>query len=224
MKLPLRKPTQENTQQEQPEPKKKLPFGGKKKKQTKESLLELSDEELEKRISQQKQKDTQQPNAERYYVTNGELMEELLKWRDSNKEEEERRLDEGLEIDYTDRVISDKLARMMMEVARKISNHSFFRNYTQETKEDMQSYAIEKMIGGLKNYNFKYTNAFAYLSQACFNAFKTHLSKYYKQMNIKRDLTKKAIIELDTFLPNSSMSKCLNKQFTGNDFDDFSEY
>ena len=92
--------------------------------------MELSDEELEKRINQQKQKDNQQPNAERYYVTNGELMEELLKWRDSNKEEEKRRLDKGLEIDYTDRKISDKLARMMMEVARKISNHSFFRNYT----------------------------------------------------------------------------------------------
>lgn len=41
-------------------------------------------------------------------------------------------------------------------------------------------YAYEKLITGLPNYNFKYTNAFAYLSQVCFNAFKTTLSKYYK--------------------------------------------
>jgi len=62
---------------------------------------------------------------------------------------------------------------MFMEISRKISNHSFFRNYTLETKQDLISYALEKMIGGMKNYNFKYTNAFAYFSQAAFNAFRT---------------------------------------------------
>jgi hypothetical protein len=44
----------------------------------------------------------------------------------------------------------------------------------------MMGYAYEKLITGLPNYNFKYKNAFAYLSQVCFNAFKTTLSKYYK--------------------------------------------
>lgn len=88
----------------------------------------------------------------------------------------------------------------------------------------MMGYAYEKLITGLPNYNFKYKNAFAYFSQVCFNAFKTTLSKYYKQINIKRSLTKKAIVELNTYLPNSSISKCLNNQFEGNDYDDFSEY
>jgi hypothetical protein len=88
----------------------------------------------------------------------------------------------------------------------------------------MMGYAFEKMISGLPNYNFKFTNAFAYFSQACFNAFKTTLSKHYKQVNIKRDATKRAIINLETYIPNSSISKCLNNQFDGNDFDNFSEY
>lgn len=60
-----------------------------------------------------------------------------------------------------------------MELARKISNHSFFRNYPLELKQDMMGHSYEKLVSGLKNYNFKYTNAFAYFSQAIFNAFKT---------------------------------------------------
>lgn len=140
------------------------------------------------------------------------MLEELTKWRDSAEKVEDRC------------VPSDELGRMFMEIARRISNHSFFRNYTLEVKQDLIGYALEKMVSGMKNYNFKYTNAFAYFSQAAFNAFKTQLAKHYKQLNIKRDLTKKAIIELDTYLPNSSMSKCLGKQFAGNDFDDFSDF
>lgn len=110
-------------------------------------------------------------------------------------------------------------------MARKISNHSNFRNYTLEMKQDMIGHACEKMVqSGLKNYNFKYTNAFAYFSQTCFNAFKTYLSQHYKQINLKRKYTKDAILELDVHMPNSGMSKCLENQFTGNDFDDFSDF
>lgn len=91
-------------------------------------------------------------------------------------------------------------------------------------KEDCQSYAYEKIIRGLFNYSFKYTNAFAYLTQACFNSFKSILSKHYKQINIKRAVTKKAMVELDSNLPGSSMRKSLNNQFEGNDYDSFTEF
>lgn len=37
-------------------------------------------------------------------------------------------------------------------------------------------------------------------------------------------MTKKAIVDLEAVSPNSSMRKCLENQFSGNDFDDFSEY
>jgi len=43
-------------------------------------------------------------------------------------------------------------------------------------------------------------------------------------MNIKRDFVKRAIMNLDTYMPNSSISKCLNNQFEGNDYDNFQEY
>ena len=112
-----------------------------------------------------------------------------------------------------------------MLIAKKVSNHSFFRNYRMETKEDCQIYAIEKIFKGIYHYKLKYTNVFAYITTACFNSFKTELSKYYKQMNIKRDLTKKAMVNLASdFGGSSSMEKCLVKQFQGNDFDSFQEF
>lgn len=119
------------------------------------------------------------------------------------------------------RVMSEKFGRMIMMIAQRLSNHSYFRNYTTELKEDCQSYSYEKIIKGLFNYNFKYTNAFAYLTQSCFNSFKSILSKHYKQINIKRDVTKKAVATLDWNLPGSSMRKSLFNQFQGNDFDNF---
>lgn len=200
------------------------------------TAVDMTDQELEEYLERKKLRDETPQIRERYYVTNADLLAELIKWRDSNKEEEEaeyqkwKNLPKNIrdktkfQIDYNKREISEELGKMFMELARKISNHSFFRNYTLETKQDMMGYAYEKLITGLPNFNFKYTNAFAYLSQVCFNAFKTTLSKHYKQVNIKRALTKKAILELDTYIPNSSITKCLNNQFDGNDFDNFQEF
>ena len=51
----------------------------------------------------------------KFYVTNKGLMEELLKWKNSAKKVE-------------DRIPSEKLGLMFMEIARKITNHSFSRN------------------------------------------------------------------------------------------------
>lgn len=134
----------------------------------------------------------------------------MYKWRDSfNDPDPEKR---GRP--------SEEMGRMLMIITQRISNHSFFRNYTKELKEDMQSYAIEKMLSGMKNFNFKYTNVFAYFTKTCFNAFKTQLSKHYKQVNLKREKTRMAMIRLETDMPGSSMGKCLKNQFTGWDESD----
>lgn len=122
------------------------------------------------------------------------------------------------------RVMSEKFGRMIMMIAQRLSNHSYFRNYSMELKEDCQSYSYEKIIKGLFNYKFKYTNVFAYLTQSCFNSFKSILSKHYQQINIKRSVTKRAIDTLEYNLPGSSMSKSLFRQFEGNDYDNFSEF
>ena len=50
------------------------------------------------------------------------------------------------------------------QLQEKLLNRSEFRNYSEKDKEDCFSYACEKCVTGIKNYNFKYTNAFAYFT------------------------------------------------------------
>jgi len=43
-------------------------------------------------------------------------------------------------------------------------------------------------------------------------------------VNIKRAMTKRAMINLEADLPGSSMRKSLGNQFEGNDYDGFTEF
>ena len=205
-------------------------------KRTRKSSYEQSTEQQETNITVEQKKSQE----DRHYCTNPALLQELAIWKETantcchcgakNRRTNDRKTiwkcpKCGKENDKMQNgVQTDKLGLMFMAIARKLLNRSEFRNYSEKDKEDCFSYACEKCVTGIKNYNFKYTNAFAYFTQACFNAFKTQLSKYYKHINIRRAMTKKAIVDLEAVSPNSSMKKCLGNQFNGNDFDNFSEY
>ena len=56
-------------------------------------------------------------NKERFYCTSAEMHAELVKWRDSNKEEEQARIKKNLPIDYTKRKLSEEFGRMLMAIA-----------------------------------------------------------------------------------------------------------
>lgn len=145
-------------------------------------------------------------NKDRFYCTSKELTEELIKWRDSAKE-------------VTDRVVTNKLGEMLMSIGNKLLNHSSFRNYPKELKEDMLMFGLEKLIKGLKNYNFEFNNSFAYCTQVFWNAYLTIINKHYKQLNIKKDLMKKLSSELETYQgisTSSALSKCI-KTYLGED-------
>lgn len=49
----------------------------------------MTDEELEEMLRRKKERDETPSIKERYYVTNADLLRELIRWRDSNKEEED---------------------------------------------------------------------------------------------------------------------------------------
>lgn len=147
-------------------------------------------------------------NKERFYCTNKELQAELIKWRDSNKDVEKR-------------VPSEELGRMLMAIANKYLNHSNFRNYTKELKEDMRSYGLYKVLRGLKNYNFKFNNPFAWVTQAFRNAFLSIIVQHYKHINTKKVLLKKFMLEFEHMSgisPNNSISKCI-ASYLGNDIE-----
>lgn len=130
--------------------------------------------------------ETEPKNKERFYCTNKELQAELIKWRDSNLAEEAEQIKNGQPIDYTRRTISEELGKMFIEIGHKLLNHSNFRNYSKELKEDMLSYFYLKIIKGLKNYNFEFNNPFSFVTMAAFNAYLTIIGKHYKHINIKK--------------------------------------
>lgn len=140
-------------------------------------------------------------NKERFYCNNKDLQAELIKWRDSSSIVEER-------------IISEKLGTMMMAIANKLLNHSSFRNYSVELKQDMASFFYFKAIRGLKNYNFEFNNPFAWFTQCAWNAFLSIISRHYRHMNIKRDLLEKLSSELESYgriSPNTSLNKCIKQ-------------
>ena len=146
-------------------------------------------------------------NKDRFYCTNKDLQAELIKWRDSAEKPE-------------DRIISEELGKMMIMIADKLLNHSSFRNYPLELKQDLRSLGLLKLIRGLKNYNFKFNNAFAYFTQALWNSYITGLTKHYKQINIKREMMKKLFEEIETYSgidPRSSLNRCIKAYIEGDD-------
>ena len=150
--------------------------------------------------------ETEPKNKARFYCTNKELQAELIKWRDSAKEPE-------------DRILSEELGRMLLAIANKFLNHSNFRNYSKELKEDMRSYGIYKVIRGLKHYNFKFNNPFAWVTQAFYNSFLTIIGKHYRHINIKKELMKKFMADLESISgisPNNSISRCI-QNYLGDD-------
>ena len=94
--------------------------------------------------------------------------------------------------DYKDTgKISEELGNMFMIMTDHILGHSNFRNYTQDVREEMKGYALMLLIKYSHNcdaYERDARQVFNYLSTVTFNAFKQVLQKYYKNLNLKREL------------------------------------
>ena len=88
-------------------------------------------------------------------------------------------------------VISERLGQLFITMVDHILGHSNFRNYTQAVREEMKSYALLLLVKYSHNcdaYQRDARQVFNYLSTVTFNAFKQVLQKYYKQLNLKREL------------------------------------
>lgn len=94
--------------------------------------------------------------------------------------------------DYKDTgIISEWLGKMFMTMTDHILGHSNFRNYTQDVREEMKSHALMLLVKYSHNcdaYQRDARQVFNYLSTVIFNAFRQTLQKYYKQLNLKREL------------------------------------
>ena len=140
-------------------------------------------------------------NRERFYCTSAELHAELVKWRDSAEKVE-------------DRVLSEELGKMLIAIADKMLNRSEFRNYPKELKEDAKGFFFVKAIKGLKNYNFEFNNPFAQFSTCAWNAYISTITKHYKQQNIRKEVMKQLLLEIETYQgidPKSSLNNYIRQ-------------
>ena len=201
-------------------------------KKTEEFTIQSSYNKTDKINNKEKKCST--AKTERFYVTNAKLLEQLQIWKDSGKilkkgqwltaDGKIAQIDEktgliSIIAEEDNRDIPEEFGKMVLMIAKRLSNHSNFKKYPYEVKQDMISYACFKCIQGICNYNFKFKNAFAYFTTACYNAFISVVTAYYKHINIRKDLLKRALERLESTRELNS-NKAINlflKEYIGED-------
>lgn len=100
-----------------------------------------------------------------YYVTNSELLSEIVKFKESG-------------------IMSNELGKMLLTISTHYSTKSNFSGYT--WRQDMISESVFTCVKYLKNFNpEKSTNAFAYITQIIKNSFKLYITEQKKHSKIK---------------------------------------
>ena len=100
------------------------------------------------------------------YLSNKDMLEAIKEWRESPKYPQ----------------VTNRLGEMFLLLAKRITNHYFWRGYDRELKEDMVSEAVIHCIKYAHNFNPELSNnPFAYFSRFVFNAFKQVINKYYDE-------------------------------------------
>ena len=103
----------------------------------------------------------------KYYVKNGDLLPEIIGYRDTGH-------------------ISEELGTMILAIATNYSNKGSFYNYT--WKDDMIMEAVLTCLKYMHNFDpkkQKYPNPFAYFTTICHNAFINFIRKQKKHSAIK---------------------------------------
>ena len=138
------------------------------------------------------------------------IYDEWLKWRNSATEVQDRR-------------VSEQLGKYILDIATKIMRTNSFRGYTEDMKQDMVSEAVLKCIKNLKNLKEERKGSFFnYLTRCCYCAFYYFLSRYYKHVNIRRELVRKAVDELELQTGCHGLAKKLKDSLEGfNRYGDF---
>ena len=124
---------------------------------------------------------------------------------------------------------TDKLGLMFITLTDHILRSPNFNRYPKEVKEDLQGYALEKLMKSLKTVKLEFTphQIFNFATRAVYTAFLSELSRYYKQENTKRAATRKylesspfidvrtreqMISEIDSFEASLMEKKALRKK------------
>ena len=110
-------------------------------------------------------------------------------------------------------IISERLGQLFLTMIDHILGHSNFRNYAYDLKEEMKSHALLMIIKYVHNcnaYERDATSVFAYVTTIIFNAYRQVLKKYYKQLNLKRELEKHYISMIENIFGINIKSEYLD--------------
>ena len=124
---------------------------------------------------------------------------------------------------------TERLGELFLTLADHMLRSPNFNRYPKEVKEDLQGYALEKLMKSLKTVKLEFTphQIFNFATRAAYTAFLSELSRHYKQANIKRAATRKylegapfidartredMISEIDAFEASLAEKKALRKK------------
>lgn len=88
---------------------------------------------------------------------------------------------------------TEKLGTMFLTMTEHILRSPSFNRYPSQVKEDLQGYALEKLMKSLKTVKLEFTpqQIFNFVTRTVYNAYFSELSRHYKQEGIKRAATRK---------------------------------
>lgn len=122
------------------------------------------------------------------------MLDELTKWRDSSK-------------DVSKRIPSEKLGKMITDIATHYMGHPDYVRYSKSIKDDIISDSCIRILNSLPKYNFSFNNPFAYFTQICWSCAMTYLKNYYNDLNFKRKLVKENLERAMDEMPTINIDK-----------------
>ena len=88
---------------------------------------------------------------------------------------------------------TEKLGLMFLTLTDHILRSPSFNRYKPQVKEDLQGYALEKLMKSLKTVKLELTSQqiFNFATRTIYNAYFSELARHYKFENTKRAATRK---------------------------------
>lgn len=175
-------------------------------------FLDKVEEKEEKVLVSHVYKDTlkkeRKTTEKRDFVNKVDLYKKVKRYQVLQRNKFKGKLKEEDEIEY--KYLRDYLILKYVAVAKKLLNHSHFRSYSDEEKEDMAMYALIKGLSvgleGRSNYGTEYfirfdtanrDNVFAFWTQVIKIFYYQYLNEHYRESNIKQNVLESMVEQFD---------------------------
>ena len=108
-----------------------------------------------------------------------------------------------------DESCTERLGELFILLTDHLLQSASFRRYPVHVKQDMKSYALYKLVRSVQTVKLSMSpkQIFNYCTRSAWVAFITEIQKYYKVINLQRDLEMQALLRSDFLDPRIKNSK-----------------